>query len=67
MNSSKVTLSKVTLSNSFHDTKITVLARTAALFGLDAPSYPNAAQKRAAKRVQNKLCGSNECACGVVR
>lgn len=58
---------KVTLSNSFHGTKITVLARTAALFSMDAPSYPNASQKRAAKRVRNRLCGSNECACGVVR
>jgi hypothetical protein len=63
----KMSSKKVTLTNSFHGTKITVLARTAALFSMDAPSFPSASQKRAAKRVRDRLCGSNDCTCGVVR
>lgn len=57
---------KVTLSNSFHGTKITVLQSSADALDLYR-GQGTPAQKQAVRRIRAKLCGSNECTCGVVR
>jgi hypothetical protein len=62
-------MKKVTLKNSFHNTEIKVLAKTADLFGFGSPLYSGMtrAQKQAVRRVHRRLCGSKECTCGTVR
>ena len=55
-----------TLSNSFHNTEITVRKASAAL--LDRwYSDLSASQKRTVRRIRARLCGANGCTCGVVR
>ena len=56
----------VTLKNSFHNTEIRVRASTAAL--IDRCNYELSKSQRATvRRIRSRLCGANDCACGVVR
>lgn len=70
-----------TLSNDFHNTQISVSDKTyhIALFAIggqrDTPTYGDfvyAAQcgmisMSTVYRIKNKLCGSNNCSCGIIR
>ena len=65
---------KITLSNNFHNTEITVLTDydTAGetWYHTQEPvfaGYPTAAQRAKYRRVKNVLCGSDDCQCGTVR
>lgn len=55
-----------TLKNSFHGTEITVRASSAALLERYAAELTKA-QRATVRRIRARLCGANDCACGVVR
>jgi hypothetical protein len=59
-------MKKITLTNSFHGTEITVLVKSAALLAM-YPSELSKSQRRTVKRIRLRLCSTNDCACGVVR
>ena len=57
-----------TLTNSFHRTSVRVKDATKVLDILSAlPSTLTRAEKRLARRVRDRLCGSATCTCGTVR
>ena len=65
---------KITLTNSFHDTEITVLteydSEGETWFHIHEPIFcgnPTPAQRAKYRRVRNVLCGSDDCTCGTVR
>ncbi len=74
-------MKKVTLTNSFHNTSAVVcvhpsvanLDQREIYRWLQSEAYngkglnSNQAEKQKLKRIWQKLCGSNDCKCGVVR
>lgn len=59
-------IEKVTLTNSFHNTSITVRASSAAL--IDRYNYELSKSQRATvRRMRARLCGAKNCMCGVWR
>lgn len=68
-------MKKITLENSFHNTKIVILADEEMSREGNCPyrilcdramnGDKNARQR--ARRIENALCGSDDCTCGVVR
>jgi len=68
-------MKKTTLENSFHNTKITILADAEMLADGNCPyrvlceraMNGDKDARRTARRIENTLCGSDDCTCGVVR
>ena len=69
-------MNKITLTNSFHNTAVTVLSdydsQEEAWYHIQmAPrayhSRDNSAEYKKYRRVFNALCGQSNCCCGVVR
>lgn len=67
-------MKKVTLTNSFHNTKVVVLTDNNSfadawaeiqIAAASEQSYGPARRKLA--RIRNVLCGSHDCCCGIVR
>ena len=56
----------VTLTNSFHNTEITVRASSAALLGRYASELTKS-QRATVRRIRARLCGAKDCMCGVWR
>lgn len=56
----------VTLTNSFHNTEITVRAPSVALLDKYACELSKS-QRATVRRIRARLCGAKDCVCGVVR
>ena len=67
-------MNKITLTNSFHNTEVTVLSnydsQAETWFHIQWRAYHsknNSADYKKHRKVFNALCGQRDCCCGVVR
>ena len=69
---------KITLTNDFHNTEITVLSEYDTqsetwqhiqenIHCYHASNAPTQAQRARYRKIKNALCGSDDCSCGTVR